>query len=103
MTEISSDNPSRDMPRFPRVDWRPKLRWFGAEILVVVTGVLIALAINAWWQGRQNSQREHAYLSEIRRDLIATETSLQNSIENIGDTREATTALIAAAYAALNV
>ena len=30
-----------------RWDWRPQLRWFGAEFLVVVTGVLGALALNA--------------------------------------------------------
>ena len=43
MTETSTS----PAPRPPSWDWRPKLRWFAAEITVVVAGVLIALALNA--------------------------------------------------------
>ncbi len=50
-------------------DWQAKLRWFAAEILIVVAGVLIALAINAWWQGRQDAASEATYLALIHRDL----------------------------------
>ena len=50
-------------------NWRPKFRWFAAEIAVVVVGVLIALALNAWWQARQAASGEESYLALISRDL----------------------------------
>ncbi len=56
-----------------RWDWQGKLRWFGAEFLVVVTGVLVALAVGAWWQGRQNHDKERAYLHQLVADLRETE------------------------------
>jgi hypothetical protein len=49
------------------------LRWFAAEIVIVVAGVLIALAINAWWQGRQDAARERTYLLQLAEDLRQTE------------------------------
>ena len=66
------------MPSPRRWDWRPKLRWFGAEIVVVVAGVLIALAINAWWQGRQDAASEANYLALISRDLGQMTDDLDN-------------------------
>ncbi|PAP75067.1 hypothetical protein [Rubrivirga marina] len=55
-----SDTPAApvlDTPR-SRGGWRRGARWFGAEFLVVVTGVLVALAVGAWWQGCQDAARE---------------------------------------------
>ena len=66
------DVPDSDAPR-PRWDWRGGARWFGAEFLVVVTGVLVALAVGAWWQGRQDAAREAAYLGQLAADLRETE------------------------------
>lgn len=57
-------------PRQRRFDWRPKARWFAAEIVVVVAGVLIALALNAWWQGRQDHALETHTLRELRAALV---------------------------------
>lgn len=62
--------PVRALPR--RWGWRPKLRWFAAEYLIVVLGVLTAVGINAWWQGRQDAASEDAYLRQIAADLDAT-------------------------------
>jgi hypothetical protein len=64
-----------------RWDWRPKVRWFAAEIVVVVAGVLIALALNAWWQGRQDASSETIYLTLIARDLGQMVENLQNLSE----------------------
>jgi hypothetical protein len=50
-----------------RWDWNPKLRWFAAEILIVISGVLIALALNAWWSEQQDLQFER----DLRDDMIA--------------------------------
>lgn len=48
---------------------RSSLRWFAAEIVVIVAGVLIALALNAWWQDRQDAESEAVYLRLVLRDL----------------------------------
>jgi hypothetical protein len=47
---------SRETPgRRGRVSlWSTRLRWFGAEFLVVVTGVLVALGVQAWYESGQN-------------------------------------------------
>ena len=74
MTEIPpiAENDSR--PR--HWNWKPKLRWFAAEIAVVVVGVLIALALNAWWQAQQAAAGEENYLVLISRDLGQMEANL---------------------------
>ena len=77
LTPPTSAPPPTDPPRWrwrpPAVAWRPKLRWFAAEIAVVVAGVLIALALNAWWAARQDAARERVYLTQLATDLAATE------------------------------
>ena len=76
MTDLDSALLSESAPRWrwrPPVErWRPKLRWFAAEFLVVVTGVLVALALNAWWGSRQDAAAEARYLALLSRDLQAT-------------------------------
>ena len=80
-----------------RWNWRRGTRWFAAEFLVVVTGVLVALALNAWLGGRQHAAREQAYLREIARDLARTDSTLARSITGLSRTRHSTAALIRAA------
>lgn len=63
----ANDSPDPALPASPprQWAWRPKLRWFAAEIVVVVAGVLIALALNAWWGARQDAAAERSYLALI--------------------------------------
>lgn len=68
-----TDAPLTADPADPRWDWRRAGRWFGAEFLVVVTGVLVALAVGAWWQGRQEAAAERVYLGQLAADLRETE------------------------------
>ena len=56
------------------------MRWFAAEIVVIVAGVLIALALNAWWQGRQEADLERAYLEQLHADLVASEEGLAGAV-----------------------
>jgi len=65
-------------PKLPRRwDWRPKVRWFAAEIAVVVAGVLIALALNAWWANRDARARERLVLEDLREDFVFNKTEIQ--------------------------
>jgi hypothetical protein len=56
-----------------------RLRWFGAELLIVVFGVLIALAAQGWWQRRENASREHAYLRQLSTDLARTVSRMDSA------------------------
>lgn len=47
----------------------PKVRWLLSETLVVVLGVLIALALNDYWTYRQERALELQYLERIRDDV----------------------------------
>jgi hypothetical protein len=49
--------------------WRTRARWFAAEFLVIVTGVLVALALNALYQRRQDARNETTYLALLDRDI----------------------------------
>ena len=79
------------LPHEPtRPGWRRSARWFAAEFAVVVAGILAALALQAWWQGRQDQNREQAYLHQLAADLRATERqvaradSIHQSVDRVG-------------------
>lgn len=59
-----------------RWDWRPRLRWFAAEFLVVVAGILVALALNAWWQGQQQIREEQRLLVALLDEFTANQDRL---------------------------
>lgn len=67
-------------PRRPWA-WQPKLRWFAAEIAVVVCGVLIALALNAWWGARQRNLQETALRAELSSDVVETREVVAAELE----------------------
>lgn len=56
----------------PRKRWSVRLRWFSGQLLVVVTGILVALALDAWWDARQDRVREQSYLRQLDADLAET-------------------------------
>lgn len=61
-------------------NWTDGLRWFAAEFLVVVSGVLVALALNAYYQGRVDAGREAGYLQQMATDLAESEARLQEAV-----------------------
>ena len=56
---------------------RKKARWFLAQFAVVAVGVLAALALNAWYQGRLDAASEANYLALLSRDVQGTLDDLQ--------------------------
>jgi hypothetical protein len=66
-----------DPVRATRLDWRRGLQWFGAQFLVVVAGVLVALSLDAWRQGRQEVKSESSYLALLSRDVARSITDLE--------------------------
>ncbi|HKK28444.1 MAG TPA: hypothetical protein VKB18_10205 [Gemmatimonadota bacterium] len=59
--------------------WGLRLRWFGAEFLVVVSGVLVAIALNSWYQGRRDAATEATYLALLSRDVDHTIADLREA------------------------
>ena len=49
------------------VDWRRA----GTEIVIIVVGVLVALAINEWWSEKEDRRMEAEYIERIKEDLRA--------------------------------
>lgn len=68
---------------FPRVgqslNWKPVI----GQLALIVGGVLIALAVDSWWENRQERHEERAYLEQLLADLRETESRLESSI--VGD------------------
>jgi len=58
-------------------------RWtsFAVELVLVVTGILIALAIDGWNADREDRRSERVYLEILVRDLVQIESQLQEQIE----------------------
>ena len=78
----------------PRSDWRPKVRWFAAEIAVVVAGVLIALALNAWWGARQQAREERRLLVALHDEFEANQERLAQILAFHADLRATATTLL---------
>lgn len=85
--------PPASAPR--RWDWRPKVRWFAAEIVVVVAGVLIALALNAWWQSRQQAHEEQRLLVALLDEFTANQDRLAAILAFHTDVKDAARTLLA--------
>jgi hypothetical protein len=73
-------------PRFAHtIDWRHAV----TEFVLIVAGVLVALAANSWWESRRDHDREHVYLVQLLADThenavrvgtaIAEDSALQRS------------------------
>jgi hypothetical protein len=58
-------------------------RWFVAELIVIVVGVLVALGIDEWRENLDNAALEKQYLSQLINDLASTAQHLaKDSSEN---------------------
>jgi hypothetical protein len=78
---------------------RQGLRWFTGEFLVVVSGVLVVLALNASYQARVEAERETGYLEQLAADLEESETALQQAVSAGEAQRDRVMALLALLHA----
>jgi hypothetical protein len=70
-------------------------RWFLTELLVIVAGILIALAIDEWRQNNEGRKAESEYLHQLIVDLRATEERMEAAIVDNAASENATTRLVA--------
>jgi hypothetical protein len=82
-----SENESA-VSQLQRHAWHARLRWFSAEFLVVVSGILVALAVNAWWSDRGERAQEHDLLVGLRAEFVANRGLLQRTMEQHKETIE---------------
>jgi hypothetical protein len=68
--------------------WMPRIRWLIAELLVVITGILIALTLQAWWQGRGDLRTERNYLERLLLDTRENERLVDSRIASDSILRE---------------
>ena len=52
-----------------------------AEVALIVTGILVALAVNSWWEDRLERQAETSYLEALNSDFQNNRESLAAAIE----------------------
>lgn len=74
------------------------MRWFGAEFLVVVSGVLMAFVITALYENHQNNQIEAHYLNQLLSDLELSEEALERTMQAQKEAFDARTKIIRAFY-----
>lgn len=70
-----------------------------AEFFVVVSGVVVAFALNSWWQEVNNNKKEEQYIAQIGRELDSTLALLENDIKYLEGSTEASANLLTYAYA----
>jgi hypothetical protein len=75
--------------------WRRGVRWFAAEFLVVVAGILTALALQGWWAERQDRGAELQVLRQMRTELTRDAADVRASIARSRDVRANVGRLIA--------
>jgi hypothetical protein len=71
-----------DSPGMLDSSWlsRRSLRWFAAEFLVVVSGILVALALQAWWNERSDRAEEREVLTQMLADLTEDSARIAQAV-----------------------
>ncbi len=59
---------------------RESARWLVAEVLVVVIGILLAIAINTWWEERKISVEGQEILHGLHSEFVANQKILTRNL-----------------------
>ncbi|MGB6037547.1 MAG: hypothetical protein WBG42_14830 [Cryomorphaceae bacterium] len=57
------------------------IKWFFAEFLVVVTGVLVAFALNSWWMDVKDRNKEETYLKQVLQDIDSSIQLMEGAVK----------------------
>jgi hypothetical protein len=90
--------PADAMPPSSKSVWPQRLRWFLAELTIVVVGILLALGLQSWWQTRENDARGAAYQIQVLADVKRTHATYQKAIATDTHLRDVTARLIEALH-----
>ncbi len=52
------------------------VKWIGLQVFAIVGSILLAFAIDAWWENRQELEIEHAILVSLHRDFLQSRIDL---------------------------
>lgn len=74
--------------------WR-RLRYLGAELIIVIVGVIIALAIEAWWSDRRDQARAGDHLVALHADFTANLDALNGNLASLHNIQGAVGQLLA--------
>ena len=75
-----------------------KLKWFFAEFLVVVTGVLMAFLLNSWWINIQDNVKQTRYLDQIEGEITETISIIEVAKDSQTKRFQALVLLVRAVY-----
>ena len=64
-----------------KINWRQAL----AEVTLIVAGVLIALAVDSWWEDNREREAEISYLEALKLGWLTSRESLESSIKEHQD------------------
>jgi type II secretory pathway pseudopilin PulG len=70
-----------------------------AEFGVIVAGVLIALAVDSWWERQQEQKQAEEYLQQLLIDFQQTQRRLQGTIAGDTQTLERVNSVLSRAFA----
>jgi len=68
-----------------------------AEGIIIVVSILLAFAIDAWWDAAQDRSREMSYLSQLATDLERTLENIER-FGSIADNRDSANARLVSSY-----
>lgn len=86
--ETEKSELSRWRISLPHLDWRSKTKWFIGEFFVVVSGILAALALDAWWTAEQRHKAEAAYINSLQVELETNKTLIESHLERLAQQQE---------------
>ena len=73
-----------------------RVRWFAAEFIIIIAGILTALAIDEWRENIDNERVEQEYLVQLVADLRETEQRIEQSDSRNAQVEKAAEQLVAA-------
>ena len=71
------------MPEHRKIPWKRTV----VEAVAIVISILLAFAIDAWWEEQKERDIEHRTLQALQRDLIASNEELDGLLHALADVR----------------